>query len=227
LDHKGLLDINSFERADFDRLQPVIRSGERINISRLRLRESRWGPLVALVTVQQNLIALRQLEVDGPDGQLSGEAVVDLHPERLKAAVMARVTNLDLSRMLRSEALGRLPPGDRLISGRVGSVVDLSSSRVDGRFDIYRLGRASLSSILGLIDPEFRNLSLNRVRQALPLVEPRRLGVVIQRNRADLEVEAETAGVRSSLDVRSVDLTAKIGEPLKRLRQSMKLGGKE
>jgi hypothetical protein len=192
-----LITRNPFERVDFERVRPLLDDAVPFKVDSIHWQEKSYGPLIAFLSLEQNMLLAQQANLTLGRGRVYGEFFLDAYPAHLQVGVLSRITSLDLGEVLPQEYLKRVPSGDRAVSARTGVVVDLNRRTLSGRVDVTRIGAPQLVMLINLLDPAFRDEKLNRIRSLLSLGAPKSVEVSIDKGYADLK--AEIPGVPENL----------------------------
>jgi hypothetical protein len=199
---------NPFERVDYERLRPLLARAEQIRIGEVRFSDRRYGPVVGVFSMRQNLLLAHTFDVSfGSSGSLGGEFFADVNPDNLRVGLLSRLTALNLTEVLPSRSLVRVPTGRHTVSGRCGIVVDVRSGVASGRFDITEIGATQLVTLINAMDPSFENEKLNLARTALSLGYPTFVSARFERGYMDLAIDLRVVGTHQHFDVRGVPLS--------------------
>lgn len=203
-----LMTQNPFERVDYERLRPLLARAEQVRVDEVRFSDRKYGPIVGVFSMRQNLLFAHSFDASfGKSGSLGGEFFADLNPNHLRVGLLSRLTAVNLTEVLPTRSLVRVPTGTQTVSGRCGIVVDLKSGTADGRVDITEIGAAQLVTLINAMDPTFENEKLNTARTALSLGYPTFVGAKLERGYMDLSIDLRLLGTAHHFDVPGVPLS--------------------
>jgi hypothetical protein len=180
---------NPFERVDYERVQPMIHKIDRILIEKIGFEDKAYGPFQGYFSMSQNMVFAHKFDFNLMSGRSSGEMYLNLHPDHLQLDILSRLTGLNLKEVLPQKYLAKSTENDGNLSGRVGVVINLNRSVVDGRVDITEIGRDQLITMMYMIDPQYSNEQLNRARFALGIAYPSMVGMYFQKGYLDMFVK--------------------------------------
>ena len=206
----SLIQQNPFERVNFERLRPLIERSRQLTVERVKWREKTYGPFIGYFSIQQNMAFAHQFDMDLGAGRLYGEMFLDVYPKTLRAGFLGRLTGLDLAEFLPRAFQGRVPSGNRGVSGRAGVVFDLNKSLVDGRVDVTEIGGAQLVSIINVLDPKFEDAKLNSARRVLEYGFPTGVAISFRQGYMDMDIDLKALGVSQRESVRGVPVSSLI-----------------
>jgi hypothetical protein len=147
-----------------------------LTIGRLTLPHLSLAPFRGSLSVEQNVIALEQLELGTRGGWLTGDCVLDWDGPRSKLDAHLRASGL------------RSSHGEPF-DGNIALVVGGSNRMIEGRADVVRMGREHLLDLLDIEDPLRVDEAMNGVRSALKLGHPKRVQVVFDNGFANAHIE--------------------------------------
>lgn len=224
-----LITQNPFERVDFERVRPLLEGADQVRVGEIRWEEKTYGPMVGYFSVHQNMIQAQKVDVSLGSGKIYGEMFLDAYPANLQCGMLSRITGLNLAEIIPQKYLVKIPSGDKAISARTGIVMDLNKRTVDGRIDITEIGAAPLMMMINVMDPQYQDDKMNRMRSALSLGSPSFVGISMQKGYMDMDarivsavgVPVPTPGIHSFplsswIDAFTADIVKKTQEgPLK------------
>jgi len=177
-----LLSPEAFERVDFNQIEPYLANNKGFRFTRLQIGDLAIGPLQASFKVNQNLIELPQFSLQLLAGNLAGRFYLDITPNAWRLGLLSRISQLDLRLLLPKRATSDYAP----ISARTALEFDFNRRLLAGRMDITDITRSQLLQLLELIDPDYLDPQINKVRSALRLAHPLWISAVMQNGLMDL-----------------------------------------
>lgn len=152
--------INPYTTLRFTDQHPLLSSRGFLSIGSLTTPFVSIAPFAANLQVEQNLIALSQLEMGIRGGSVTGNGILDWNGAATKLHVEVRATGVRSSH-------------DEPFDGNAALVVDASDHSIEGRADILRIGKRHLLDLLDFQDPRHLDPGLNRIRTALAIGYPK------------------------------------------------------
>lgn len=219
-----LLKQNPFERVDFERVRPLLSGSEPLRIESLRWEDRSYGPFVGFFSLRQNLLSAHQFNFDVGLGRVYGEMFFDAHPGELQFGLLSRLTGLRINEFLPSRFLKRLPRDSGAIGGRSGLVFSLNRSSVDGRLDITEIGGPQLSAMVNIVDPDFEDEKMNRVRKLLEVGYPTSVGLSFSKGYMNMDIVLSLLGVVTRESVREIPVTSLLSKATSDLVKQAKKG---
>jgi hypothetical protein len=165
-----------FARLGLADRHPLLRYRGNLSIGRLALSHLSIAPFRGSLSIDQNVIALEQLEMGMRGGWLTGDCVLDWNGPRSKLDAHLRASGV------------RSSHGEPF-DGNIALVVGGSDRMIAGRADIVRMGRQHLLDLLNIEDPLHVDEAMNGVRSALKLGHPKRVSVVFDNGFANAHIE--------------------------------------
>ena len=215
-----LIDADPFQRVDYSRIQPFLSSRQSLTFDQVVVGDKPIGPGLANISLQQNLLRLKQFDLALFGGHLTGQLYLDTRPGAWKVGLLSRVSQLDLRQLLPDNATQRAG-GYAPVSARTAVEFDLNQRLLQGRIDITEISREQLLQLLDIVDPEHRDEQLARVRAALRIAFPRWVSVDMRQGLMDLDVAI--SALPRPLQARGLPLTPLIqhfaGDALQSLQQ--------
>ncbi len=195
---KNLFTQNPFERVDYERLDPLVRSNDKVTVERIQWEGRSFGPFKGIIDLAQNLVSVHSFSMDFGQGSASGELFVDLLPKNERIGFLGRLTQLDLGQILPQRYLGRSNVNGPLpFSARTGMVVSVKRKSLDGRMDVTQVGGPQLIALINLLDPNYENEKMNKVRSLLQVGYPTAVNMGFHEGALDLTVDIEAMGLKS------------------------------
>lgn len=219
-----LLRLNPFERADFDRVRPLLSGNVPVRIENLRWEEKTYGPFIGFFSIRQNRISVHQFHLDIGSGRVYGEMFFDAHPSELQFGVLSRLTALQLGEVLPKRYLRRLPADTGRLGGRTGLIINLNRSSIDGRLDITEIGGPQLIAMVNLLDPDFEDEKMNKVRQLLEHGYPTSVGLSFGKGYMDMDIALNLLGLEVRESVREIPVSALLSSATADLLKQVKKG---
>ena len=172
----GSTSINAYSELRFADQHPLLSRPSFFSIKRLTTPLISVAPLAGNLRVDNNIVALNQLELGVRGGRVTGQCIVDWRGGA-DAVVETRVRASDVK-----SSHGE--PFD----GNAALVVSTHDRSVDGRAEILRIGRRHLLDLLDLHDPHHADAAVNRVRRALGLGYPDHVRLTFNHGFADAKI---------------------------------------
>ena len=209
-----LVTQNAFERVNFERLRPLLQSSDQISIRKIHWQEKVYGPLIGFVSIRQNMLLLHEFNLDlGSAGSLYGEMFFDAYPKNLQFGLLSRVTGVDLAQILPKKFLKKIPDGDKTISARTGFIFSINKAILDGRIDITQIGSAQMITLINVLDPQFQDDKMNKLRSLLELGYPTAVAMNFNQGYLDLDVALNVLGISQDESLRSIPLSGFLLKP--------------
>lgn len=199
---------NPFERVDFERVRPFLNGTEQLRIERLNWEEKSYGPLIGFFSIHQNMLFAHQFDLDLGKGRTYGQFFFDAHPSNLQVGVLSRITNLDLNELLPHRFLKRMPAGDKKLSARAGLVIGLNRGSMDGRVDITEIGGPQLIAAMNVLDPNYEDEKINKVRNLLELGYPTAVELAFADGYMNMEIALSILGVAKTQSLTGVPVSS-------------------
>jgi hypothetical protein len=179
-----LLTPEPFQRVDFVRIEPYLRTRDRLGAASIGFGAVRAAPLAAVVNIDQNLLQLQQFTVGILGGHFAGRFYINAAPGHYAIGMLGRLSRIDLRELL--------PDGGKFdaapLYARTALQFDLNRGLPEGRIDITEIDRAQLLQLLEVIDPDHTDAQLEQVRSALRLGYPQHVAVSMHQGLFDLDV---------------------------------------
>ena len=186
LSYAYLMQANPFQRVDFGRIQPFL-DVPAISIQKIQAGEIEAGPLLANISLTQNLMRLQQFDVKLFDGNVVGQFYLDTTPGSWKVGVLSRMTGVDLRKMFPANTYVQATEYSP-INMRVAFEFDVHEKLVEGRIDISKIKRDQLLQLLEFVDPDHLDAQLSSLRSALGLAHPDSVKIEMLQGLMNLEV---------------------------------------
>ena len=181
-----LMQADPFQRVDFGRIQPFV-DAPSLTIKNIKAGDISAGPLLANISLRQNLFRLQQFDVKLFDGHVAGQFYLDTKPGAWKVGVLSRMTGVDLRQMFRNspyiQATSHSP-----VNMRMAFEFDVHEKLVEGRIDISKIERDQLLQLLEIIDPDHIDPQLASLRSALGLAHPEQVNIEMLQGLMNLQV---------------------------------------
>jgi hypothetical protein len=190
---------NPFERADHDKLSPYLREDSGLTWDAIIIDGERLGPLALDFSVKQNILLIPKLRFDLGKGQGEIEGAFFLNivpPHFAQVGLMARLSNLETVKIYNRLFGKKLPvTAGAAINARASLQYDLFGNRPLGKIDISKLGQKPLLAILEILDPEYTNDKINRVRNALNIMELKQASATFSDGKMDIAITLKTVAL--------------------------------
>ncbi len=202
----SLIKQNPFERVDFERVRPLLNGREPLKIGKIFWEEKTYGPFEGFFSLAQNIFYVHEFDLDLGAGHLSGELFLDAQPRNVQFGLLSRLTALDLAQFLPARYLKKIPGGQKDISARSGFVFNLHRSSISGRIDVTELGATQLQSMINVLDPEYQDVKMNKVRKLLQVGYPTSLGLSFAEGFMDMKIGLSVLGVQQDENIREIPI---------------------
>ncbi|MDH5258060.1 MAG: hypothetical protein OEX07_08620, partial [Gammaproteobacteria bacterium] len=186
LSYSYLVQANPFQRVDYGRIQPFLDSPA-ITIQKIQAGEIEAGPLLANISLSQNLMRLHQFDVNLFAGHVVGQFYLDTSPSAWRVGVLSRMTGVDLRKMFPNNSYIQ-STGYSPVNMRIAFEFDVHEKLVEGRIDISKIKQDQLLQLIELIDPDHIDTQLSSLRSALGLAHPESVQIEMARGLMNLEV---------------------------------------
>lgn len=153
---------NAYAELRFSDQHPLLSRRSFISVARLKTPLLTVGPIAGNLQIENNVVALSQLEMGLLEGRLTGQCLLDWGEKDAAIQLHLRASNLKGS------------TGERF-DGNTAVVISARERSIDGRAEILHIGRRHLLALLDLHDPHHADAAVNRVRSALSLGYPDRV----------------------------------------------------
>jgi hypothetical protein len=209
---KELVNPNPFERADYQRLDPLVRTNETLNIKSLKFASHQVGPFKGVLEISQNLFSLHQFSLDLDSGSASGEFYMDLNPKNQRLGFLGRLSNLNLKELLPNKYLKISRSENLPFSARAGVAFSMNRRSLNGRMDITQFGSPQCLAFINILDPAYENNKLNKARSLLEVGHPTALGMAFQEGFLDLTIDIESMGLKTQLNMPGLSIQSFIDQ---------------
>jgi hypothetical protein len=204
---------NPFERANFERLRPLLQGEEQISIQNIHWQEKTFGPLIGFFSIRQNMMILHELSLSLGTGSLDGEMFFNAYPKNLEFGMLSRITGLDLGQVLPAVFLSRIPDGSKTVSARTGFVFSFNKAALDGRIDITEIGSAQMLTLINVLDPRFEDDKMNKLRQVLEVGYPTGVAMAFNQGYLDMDIDLKALGIPERESIHSIPLSGFLMKP--------------
>ncbi len=208
-----LVTQNAFERVNFERLRPLLQSAQLLTIEKLQWQEKTFGPLTGFFSIRQNMIILHEFNVDLGSGSVYGEMAFDVYPKNLQLGLLSRVTGVDLGQVLPKKFLLKIPQGDKTISARTGFIFSINKAMLNGRIDVTQIGSAQMITLINLLDPQFQDDKMNKMRVLLEVGYPTAVAMNFRQGYLDLDLDLNAFGIANHQALRSIPISGFLLKP--------------
>ncbi len=206
--------VNVFEKVDFFRVQPLLNQRDQLSVDLIRFEEKSYGPFGGAFSLNQNMLTIHSFDLVLGGGSMSGSLYLDLYPKKYQVGLLARFSDIKLNDVLPDRIKKIHGSEDRRVAGRSAWVLNLSESMASGRTDLYEIGADQLITLFNIVDPEFEDVQINKMRKALSLANP--ILVKIQVENGFMNLFLKLAGaVRLDFEVRAVPISTLLAAALK------------
>ncbi len=218
----NLISQNPFERADFEKIRPLLAGTEPFKISQINWYEKSYGPFVGVVSLQQNMFMAKQFDLDLLSGRVFGQLFTDLNTKNLQIGVLARWTAVDLEEILPERFLKKMKAKQHeILSGRTGFVVNLNRASADGRFDLTQVGSRQLLTLLASLDPNYEDEKFNKLRTALQVGFPTSLMLNFADGFLNLDVTLSVLGLANRQVISGIPISSFVQKVTSEILQNL------
>lgn len=218
-DLRKVLQLNPFIRVDFEQMRPLVENSHWLRVDNIRYFEKNYGPFIATASLQQNLLSTHKFDLKLGEGELNGQLFADVRPAHLELGLLARLTRLNLSKVLPKmlQASGATE-NDKTFSARTALTMNLRQRSLNGRMDVTQIDGEQLSTVLNVLDPEFKNSHLNLARMGLGVSYPKEVSFLF--NHGFLDLHLKLAGVaQGNIDLYGLPVGALVTRELDQVFQ--------
>ncbi len=204
---------NPFERVDYERIDPFVRSAAPINIDQIHWNHQSYGPFSGIIGIEQNFISLHRFSFQLQQGTANGEIFMDLYPKSRQLGFLGRLTNIDLAQILPPEYL---PPQKHplLFSARTGAILSITHKTLNGRMDVTHIGGPQLTAFINLIDPHYLDEKLNKIRSWLEMGSPTQIQLSFHEGTMDMDLNLAILGINRHQTVNGITIQSFIDKSL-------------
>lgn len=204
---RHLITQNPFERVDFDRVRPLLQSSEPLRIAKLTWEERAYGPFIGFFSVAQNMLSIHQFDLDLGSGRVYGEMFLDAYPSSMRFGLLSRMSGVNLSEVLPHRFLAKMREGDKNVSMRSGFVLNFNRNLLDGRVDVTEIGGPQLVAFINVLDPDYRDEKLNKVRSLLGVGYPTGVELAFREGYMNMDVDMSLLGIRQRQSLREIPIS--------------------
>ncbi len=183
-----LLQLNTFTRVTFDRVEPLLVDAAPLTIREIVMEDKAYGPLTLFGLLRQNLLLGQKVDLTLGQGQMAGEFYLDLHPRTLSLGLLTRLTNVRPNEILPKSFRGQGTVSGDPISARTALVYEVNSRSLEGKVDVTQIGQSQLLTLINVVDPEYRDDRLNQARSVLAFAYPTSVAAQFSQGAMDLEI---------------------------------------
>ncbi len=204
LKYRYLRDPDPFQRVDFSRVQPFLQDRVNLSVMGIATAEQSIGPGLVNLQLQQNVLNLRQLDLQLFGGHITGRLYVDTRPGNWQIGLLSRITEVDPRQLLRQGSAlreGVYAP----LSARTAVTFDIRRRLLEGRIDVTKINREQLYQLLEVLDPDYEDEQLAALRAALRIAHPEQVSINMHQGLLDLE--ARISALPQPLRIKGLPLT--------------------
>jgi len=205
-----LINENPFERVDFERVRPLLQEAEPLNIRELRWEDKTYGPFVGFFSLAQNMLYAHQFDLDLGTGHVNGEFFLDFYPANLQFGLLSRLIGINLVQVLPAKFLAKMPVGDKNVSMRSGFVLGLNHATIDGRVDITEIGGPQLVAMINVLDPNYEDEKMNKVRGLLDIGYPTSVGLKFAEGYMDMDIGLDILGLKQMENIHEIPIASMV-----------------
>jgi len=219
-----LMNQNPFERVAFERIRPLLSGAEQLRVDKITWEDRVYGPFIGYFSVEQNMLSIHQFDFDMGPGRIHGEMFFDAYPANLRLGVLARLTGLDMNEILPERFLKRLKPGEKVINGRSGFVLNINRGVLDGRIDVTDMGPDQLAALINVLDPSYEDSKMNKVRGLLRVGYPTSVSLVFRDGFMDMDIDLMILRVGQRESLREIPLSSILSGPTSEIVKTTEKG---
>jgi len=204
---------NPFERVDYNRIDPFIRSTVPLRIGQIKWLDKTYGPFEGIISLEQNFISIHNFSLNFIQGSANGELFIDLFPKNKRTGFLGRITNVDLADILPQKYL---PKSTKTLpfSSRTGIVLSLVNKTLNGRMDITQLGGKQLSTFINLVDPNYLDEKMNKIRSWLEVGSPTQIRLGFNEGNMDMDLDISALGLNQHQAINGISIQSFIDKAL-------------
>lgn len=213
---KEIFKQNPFERADYERLDPLLRTNDRIHANHLYWENQSFGPMRGIMDLEQNFLSFHGFTLDFVNGSASGEIFIDLLPNQQRVGFLGRLTQIDLRHLVPQKYLGTLNSNEALpFSARTGIVLMVENRTLDGRMDVTQVARPQLLTLLNVLDPLYEDEKLNKIRALMEVGYPTSVNMGFHEGALDLEIDLKALGLSTHQRLNGISIQTILDKVIK------------
>ncbi|QRN95863.1 hypothetical protein JRI60_43610 [Archangium violaceum] len=153
------IDVNPYSMLRFADQHPLLSRNGFISVASITTPRISIAPLAGNLSIDQNVVSMRQLEMGVRGGRVTGQCVLDWQGRHSNLEAHVRATGVKSSR-------------GEPFDGNAAVVISGKDRSVNGRAEILRIGNRHLLDLLDLEDPHHTDPATNRIRYALGVGYP-------------------------------------------------------
>ncbi len=169
------IDANPYSMLRYADQHPLLSQNSFITAERISTEYGVIAPFAGNLAIEQNVVALSQLELGIRGGRVTGQCMLDLQGKATTLEAHVRATGVQSSR-------------GEPFDGNAALVISAKDRSVNGRAEILRIGTQHLRDLLDIQDPQHLDPSLNRIRNALTIGYPDHLRLVFDHGFASMKI---------------------------------------
>jgi translocation and assembly module TamB len=158
------VDMNPYSMLRYADQHPLLSRSGFMSVGSITTPLISIAPLAGNLAINQNMVAMSQLEMGVRGGNVTGQWVLDWQGRHSTLEAHVRATGVQSSR-------------GEPFDGNAAVVISGKDRSVNGRAEILRIGNRHLLDLLDLEDPQHSDPASNRVRYALRLGYPEHVRV--------------------------------------------------
>jgi len=167
--------INSYSELRFADQHPLLSRHSFVSVARIVTPLATIAPLAGNLRIDDNIVALNQLELGVRGGHVTGLCIVDWRDDGATVQLRVRASDVKSSH-------------GEPFDGNSAVIVSTKDRTVEGRAEILRIGKRHLYDLLDLDDPHHADAAVNRVRRALSLGYPDHVRLTFKHGFADAKI---------------------------------------
>jgi hypothetical protein len=148
------LEVNPYSMLRFADQHPMLSRNGFMSVARITTPYISIAPLAGNLSIDQNVVSMRQLEMGVRDGRITGQCVLDWQGRDSTLEARVRATGVKSSR-------------GEPFDGNAAVLISGKDRSVNGRAEILRIGNRHLLDLLELEDPHHTDPATNRIRYRL------------------------------------------------------------
>jgi hypothetical protein len=103
-----------------------------------------------------------------------------------------------------------MPVGDKNVSMRSGFVLGLNHATIDGRVDITEIGGPQLVAMINVLDPNYEDEKMNKVRGLLDIGYPTSVGLKFAEGYMDMDIGLDILGLKQMENIHEIPIASMV-----------------
>ncbi|HXX67830.1 MAG TPA: hypothetical protein VEK07_11640 [Polyangiaceae bacterium] len=170
------VDRSPYSMLRFADQHPLLAHSGFLSIARLKTPFVAIAPLVGNLSIDQNVVSLRQFEMGVRGGTITGQCGLDWNGPKSTLELHVRASGVQSSH-------------GEPFDGNIAVSISAADRTIEGRAEILRIGERHLLDLLDLQDPSHVDPAMNRIRSALTFGYPDTLRLVFDHGFASAHLQ--------------------------------------